>query len=426
MKEALQRAVESMKEREHEPKGSRQTSSYAPGALVLVFAAFFAVFYILLTKDPAAVTNVDLAAFYAASVQAFANGLSPYDVEALRQIRGDGVITPPFIYPPTSLILFYPLSFFSWSGAQLTVWISNLLVVGVLAWLLPLALCRLDIGKRFAMVATCLFAILLFGPIVVAMHHGQINLFLLLCLSAFWVLARSGRAVGAAIFLTLAILLKTYPIVLLPLLGCIGKKREIAYTSASLVVAFVVSCVILPTGLWTEWTTQIAPSGLYTHSPEGLHQPAAIWNQSLNGIFCRFFTESEWSTPFVINPGLARICTYTCAGLVILLGFWGVMRCRRYARSFDRIMLIALPSLYLIAPLSWEHHLVYLLPVLLMLFTSDNAWGSGTTVSLRMIVMGLWGVLALPQLLAVKGYTVVVLWALSLLIATRERALSSD
>ena len=87
------------------------------------------------------------------------------------------------------------------------------------------------------------------------------------------------------------------------------------------------------------------------------------------------------------------------------------------------MMLIALPSLYLVAPLSWEHHLVYLLPVLLMLFTSEHSWSVGNTRALRILVIGLWALFALPQLLAIKGYGVVALWALSLLVATREGAL---
>ena len=388
-----------------------------------MFAALCVLFFILMTNDPSAALNVDLSAFYAASVQAFTRGSSPYDVAALQQIRGDGVTVPPYIYPPTSLLLFYPLSFFSWSGAQQVMWYGNVVVTAALAWLLPLALCQLLMSKRLAMSVVCLAATMLFGPVVVTLHHGQINLLLLLSLVMFWVLSRSGRAGAASVCLLIAILLKTYPVVLLPLLACLGRKREVLYTSLLLVVTVALSCIILPSGLWSEWMTQIAPSGFYTRAPEGLHQPAAIWNQSLNGIFCRLFTENEWSTPLVVNPELARVFTYGAAALVALLAGWGVWRCRSYPRSIDRMMLIALPSLYLVAPLSWEHHLVYLLPVLLMLFTSEHSWSVGNTRALRILVIGLWALFALPQLLAIKGYGVVALWALSLLVATREGAL---
>ena len=180
----------------------------------------------------------------------------------------------------------------------------------------------------------------------------------------------------AAFFLALAILLKTYPIILIPLLLLTRRWRESLYTVGWLGLAVIVSLFILPNAVWHDWLVNVFPTGGYMNTPAGMYPPAAIWNQNLNGFFARAFTENSWSNPVSVNTDLARLLTYAAAGLAAVITGLTVWYSRSYKDNLDRTMLVALPAMYLIAPFSWEHHLVYLLPSILILLNSRPVFGS--------------------------------------------------
>lgn len=223
-----------------------------------------------------------------------------------------------------------------------------------------------------------------------------------------------GHPVGAAL-LVLAVLLKTYPLVLLPLLFIIGYRRAVALTLAGLGAVALASLVILPSGLWAEWLNVIVPSGAPGAAPSGLFSPAAVWNQSLNGVFARLFTESEWSHPLLVNPALARALTWGSAGVVLLTTAAVAWRVRTWPDALDRVLRVALPAIFLVAPLSWEHHLVYTLPsvLTLLLAVSRTRWLFSALVILAATV------LAPEALLPFKGAAMVLVFGLSVFEAWR-------
>jgi alpha-1,2-mannosyltransferase len=230
--------------------------------LLALFFILYAWFFIRHGVTCLNITHLDLPSFYAASVQVFRNGGSPYDLEQLVQINGADVQTLPWLYPPTSLFVFFPLAYLTYAKAQSVVLVMNHALFIALAWFLPLGVCRLQPERRFWAVALCLAYTLVFGPIFVTLYSGQINLVLLASLVIFWTAAKSSRPVVASLFLALAIVLKTYPLVLLPLLLLIDGRRIVMLTLGWLVCMAVFSLLVLPSGLWTEWLSTILPSGV--------------------------------------------------------------------------------------------------------------------------------------------------------------------
>jgi hypothetical protein len=245
------------------------------------------------------------------------------------------------------------------------------------------------------------------------LEHGQVNILLAVSLFLFWILAEKGKPFPASFFLALAVLLKTYPLILIPLLLLTRRWRESLYTLGWLTLATVVSLVILPAQVWTDWFDKVLPVGGYMQTAEGMYPPAAIWNQSLNGFFARLLTVSDWSTPLWVNPALAKVLAYLAAGLVFAVTALTIWRRRDHPDNFDVTMISALLAMYLVAPFSWEHHLVYLLPPVLVLLASRPAFGTLSKAAFYPLGVASALLLGLPFGLEFKFYGVFVLWGLS-------------
>jgi hypothetical protein len=345
-----------------------------PWLMLLIFSLLYFQFIFLYGWEYRNIPNVDLPSFYAASARFFRYGESPYDLAGMRLFMSqDTRYVYPFVYPPQSLLLFFPLSELTYAHARLAVLLVNHLIFLVMMWVIPVYLLRVWPRRGLAF-ALCVLYLITFHPVAVTLNHGQVNIMLLASIVLFWLSARRGSAVLAGFFLALAVLLKTYPLIAIPFLLLIGRWRESAYALAWLGLATMTSLMLIPNPIWHDWITIVLPAGGYTGNPPGLAS-AAIWNQSLNGVFSRAFTENRWSEPFLVDPGLARLLTYGSAGLATAVTAIAVWRSRSETDSLDRVLLAALPLMYLVAPFSWEHHLVYLLPSILMLFTSRSSLG---------------------------------------------------
>jgi alpha-1,2-mannosyltransferase len=325
----------------------------------------------------------------------------------------------PYLYPPPSLLFFFPLSALTYADARHIVLIVNQLLFLFLVWAIPLSLFRARPKHDFAVIVLCIVYSLTFYPVVVTLEHGQVNLLLLVFIVLFWLFARKEKPVLAAFFLALAILLKTYPIIIVPLLLLTRRWRESLYTIAWLGLAVVVSLMVLPNAVWHDWLVNVLPSGGYMITPAGMYPPAAIWNQNLNGFFARAFAGGEWSDPVWVNPALAKFLTYITAGLISAVTALAIWRSRIFKDSLDRTMLVALPAMYLMAPFSWEHHLVYLLPSILMLINSGPKFVSVSNAVFFSLGFASAFLIGLPVALEFKFYGVLVLWGLCVFTAWR-------
>ena len=380
--------------------------------LIMIFSTLYGPFILQYGWRYRNIPNVDLPSFYAASVTVFNYGESPYDPARLRLSMEPGVYVFPYLYPPPSLLLFRPLSALTYVDARHAVLIVNHLLFLVLVWAIPLYLLRTWSRHGFAESAVCIVYSLTFYPVVVTLGHGQVNILLLAFFVLFWVLARRGNTVLAALFLALSVLLKTYPLIIIPMLLLIRRWREGVYAAVWLGLATIISFVILPDTIWYDWLHNVLPSGGYTRTPAGLFSPAIIWNQNLNGFFARAFTVSPWSHPVAVNPDLARLMTYGAAAFIAAATGFAAWCGRNYIDSLDRMMIVGLPAMYLIAPFSWEHHLVYLLPSILMLLNSRSSFRPVPKAVFLSLCIASALLVGLPAALEFKFYGVVVLWGL--------------
>jgi alpha-1,2-mannosyltransferase len=277
----------------------------------------------------------------------------------------------PYLYPPSSLLAFYPFSLVTYDAAKLILLVaSHACFLGFLyLFFFKIRAVELDAPSRGLLAALLVAYVLHFYPVVDNFVWGQINLVVLALVCVFWLaLKRGWNAAAVALPLSLAILLKTYPILLLPLL-VFSKRFGAAALVLALVVAYgVASWLVLPRGLWADWATNIAPTGGYGQQPFQLFFPVEPWNHSINGFGC--FLQDRCETIFGLpsfyftTPLTYMLCAFV--GLVTVgLSFLSARK-RSGAKTLDLEVATYLQMTFLVAPLSWEHHLVYVLPSALM------------------------------------------------------------
>jgi hypothetical protein len=130
----------------------------------------------------------------------------------------------------------------------------------------------------------------------------------------------------------------------------------------------LVSWWVLPKGLWGDWLANVAPTGGYGLRPFNLpFIPVEPWNHSING-FMLFVQDRVPEVLGLPTRLLTKPLTYLLAGAVgaATLGL-ALLSARRGQgeRTLDADVSLFLLMMFLVAPLSWEHHLVYALPAAL-------------------------------------------------------------
>lgn len=309
---------------------------------------------------------VDLPSFFWAAKLAFERGVSPYDPQAFQEAAAlVGQRVHPYLYPPPSLLVFYPLSLVSFDAAKVLVLVVNHALLLLLGYLLLWSVARLD-RRGAATLAFFVAYLLLDEPVRLTIVHGQVNLLVLVLLLLFWLALREdARPLLIGLPLSLAILVKAYPaLFLLPLLAQ-RKYRAVAATLGLLAVPVAVAGFVVPLPAWRDWLTNVLPTGGYGRVPLGLFSPAAAWNQSLNGFTARLFLENEFSEALLPSEAAARSVPYLLAAALVAATFWmsGRVAGRADARRFlDLELSLWLVVMFAVAPLSWEHHLVFVLP----------------------------------------------------------------
>lgn len=395
------------------------------GAPYLILVVFFIVAYSSYLFNYAypflKTTNVDLPSFWTAARATFIQGRSPYNPDLLKSIIPGGQQVFPYLYPPPSLLLFSPMTLMSYAQARvLMLGLNHALVLFVL-WFVPIKMLRLSAKRDTALIILLSFYLFSFYPLIVLFFHGQINLILAALLYLFWYSTRRDRTISAAFFLALSILLKTYPLLILPFLILTKKYKVVGYTLGILGVVTIAAYLVLPSQVWADWFGRILPTGGYTKIPDGLFLSTATTNLSFNGVISRYFLQGKRNAPNIAALlTTARVITYALsasAGLLSMFTVWRLMR-KNEAVAFEWMMLIMLPLMFLVSPFSWEHHLVYLLATIFILI--ERLINGSFHLPVAVIIAGAAMILAINGFTPLKFLSVLGLWGVSIFMALRH------
>ncbi len=415
-------------------------------AILLVFLLLYVPFVTLNGFQMADERSIDLPSFYFAADVTFNDHESPYRVGAwddLQKQLQQKVF--PFLYPPPSLLFFWPFSWFSYDQVKTGLLVVNHLGFLYLLYLLLFRILKLpSLWKRaqndesdfppWLFLAVLVLYALVFHPIAVTMNHGQVNILVMVQICLFWVWLREGKHPAVtALPLAMAIILKTYPVIFLPLLLIRRQYLVAAWAMGYTVTMTLVSLVVLPHGTWGDWMNSVLPTGGYGKIPYHLFSPALPWNQSINGFTSRLFLHPDYAV--TVNAAAARWVPSVLAVLVIAALVWVSLRLNKKAPNTfgDEEIALVLTTVFLVAPLSWEHHLVFVLPAALFavihLLEGRLSIGPAIAVGLAAGIVAwplkylfeIQGQGALNLLVSVKFFAAVVLWAFLLIRLWRPR-----
>ncbi|MFF4758285.1 glycosyltransferase family 87 protein [Streptomyces sp. NPDC001292] len=246
-----------------------------------------------------------------------------------------------FTYPPFAALSMLPMALVDLNAAIAGALLLNLVAVAAVLWILVGQELRRHGWFGWAL-AACALALL--EPVRDTVSFGQVNLLLLaLVLADGWLLSSGrGRWAGAGIGLAAAV--KLTPAVFIGLLLLARRWRAAAVATAVTAVATVLAAWAAPDASRFYWTHAVWDT-------TRVGRLDYVSNQSLQGVLAR-----------LAAPGEPSRAAWALA-VVLVLAVW-VWRTHRALRSGDWPAAIALTGLVscLISPITWVHHLVWLLP----------------------------------------------------------------
>jgi hypothetical protein len=312
--------------------------------------------------------NVDFPSFYYGAKAAFQMGELPYSppVWKILQKSYPEARLFPYIYPPPSLLFFYPLSLLDYQTAKVVMLaLNNLLVVGFVFFFL-LKVIKLRPSSYLALVLAGY--IFWFSPMIYTIKTGQINLVILMLICLSWLAVKDKLGpLWVAIPLAIGISLKLYPVLFIPILLFRREYKALIILALALLFIALVATWVLPTGIWQDWYAHVASKG-YASTFSGL-TVASTGNQSINGFLMRLFVGVNRENVDVLLPApdwVTRVVPYLASGSVLMASLAITYLGRRNLSEEALDLQFSLWSLvlFLVAPLSWDHLLVLLLPCL--------------------------------------------------------------
>jgi alpha-1,2-mannosyltransferase len=280
----------------------------------------------------------------------------------------------PFTYPPFAALGFVPLSVLPRPAGQL-VW-AGVNVLCLLA-ILVLSLRAVVPGihrTRLVLASLCaLGPAILVEPVWLTFNFGQINL--LLCaaiLADLTLVLRVGhRTLPRGVLLGICAAVKLIPLVFVPYLF-VTRQFRAAWTSvAAFAGATLVALAVNPAVTWSYFTK-------YATDAQRVGGVFFISNQSLRGSVDRLAHHVVAVPVVTVGEGLVLV-----AG--IALARWAYLE----SSSFLGILVAATTGI-LVSPISWEHHLVWTVPILAWLALAPDRPAGGPVWALAAAGVLVW------------------------------------
>ncbi|MFC0028287.1 glycosyltransferase family 87 protein [Micromonospora chaiyaphumensis] len=259
-----------------------------------------------------------------------------------------------FTYPPFAALVMLPMAYLPWPAA-ITVSVAATVVVSavVIWWLLDPVARRAGWTRWFVLaVALCLAAA--YEPMRETVNFGQVNMLLLFLVAVDLLRLLPARSRWAGVGIGLATAIKLTPGIFIVYLLVTGRWRAAFTAMGAAAAATLVAAALFPDAsreFWTEalWNT------------DRVGELAFVSNQSLRGVVARLDPE---------HPSTVAWLALVLATLVV----WG-WRSRAAVAAGDEATGLALTgaTMCLVSPVTWVHHLVWLLPGLILLVDNGMA-----------------------------------------------------
>ncbi|MFF8864060.1 glycosyltransferase 87 family protein [Streptomyces sp. NPDC015139] len=272
-----------------------------------------------------------------------------------------------FTYPPFAAVAMLPLAMVGRNTAIVASLLVNLAALAAVLRVLAGPEWRRHGWYRWSLVL-CLLA--LFEPLRDTFSFGQVNLVLLALVLGDARLLAGGRGRWAGAGIGLAAAVKLTPALFIGLLLLAGRRRAAATATAVAAAATALAAWADPGASRHYWTEALWDTGR-------VGRLDYVSNQSLQGVLARL---GESGRPLWATAVLLTLCVWA----------W---RSRRAVAAGDWTAAFALTgaAACLVSPITWVHHLVWLLPSFAVLWRAGHRRVAGALFAvLCTSVVWLW------------------------------------
>lgn len=271
-----------------------------------------------------------------------------------------------FTYPPFAALAFALLPLNSGSWPLQAVWglVNIATLVGLIYMSIRIVVPRLEHKQilRWALLGS--LPAMALNPVFTNVGLGQINL--ILCVLVMWDLATprkiGSRTLPLGIATGIAAAVKLTPLIFIPYL-LITRRARGAFTGiVTFVACETLAAFVAPGDSWTYWTRDV-----FNSKRAGALLYAS--DQNLSSVLQRFHHGPVPNSLLV--PLSAAICI---AGLA--LAAWA------YRRSSSLLgLLVCATTGLIISPITWVHHLVWIVPVIIWLILGSDRPRTGRLIA---------------------------------------------
>jgi alpha-1,2-mannosyltransferase len=280
----------------------------------------------------------------------------------------------PYTYPPFSAVLFLPLSVLATQAAALLWALLNLAALFIiLALTINGVRPELDRASKLAWSMGLLAPALLIEPVSLTFSYGQVNL----VLAAFVLADLTGHVrfgdstLPRGVLVGVCAAVKLVPLIFVAYLF-ITRQARAAWTSiATFLGCSLVAAAFEPSNSWAFWTK-------YVVDAQRVGGVTFISNQSLRGALDRL-------THHYIGAGAIT----ALAGLVGLAGLALAYVAWRRSSPFLGLLVCSVTGL-LASPITWAHHMVWVVPVIIWLIWGRDRPAGGSLYALATVALFWW------------------------------------
>ncbi|MDH6126665.1 glycosyltransferase 87 family protein [Kitasatospora sp. GP82] len=257
----------------------------------------------------------------------------------------------PATYPPFAAMLFVPTAYVGVSLLRVLITTGNLVLLGLLAHFSF----RLVGWPRRELRPIGVILVTGFGvwlePVFTTLRYGQINL-ALACL-ILWDLTRPDGRRSKGVAIGIAAGIKLTPGLFAVYLLITGRVRAAFVAGFAFLGTFLIGALVLPDATYGFWTK-------YLYDSSRVGRTEVVDNQSVRGAAARLMHTADPGTLATLIGALVAL-----AGLATAA--WAYRSDRWLPRSEAWGVCTAAVTAVLVSPISWTHHWVWCVPMLVLL-----------------------------------------------------------
>ncbi|MFE0028506.1 glycosyltransferase 87 family protein [Amycolatopsis sp. NPDC059021] len=262
----------------------------------------------------------------------------------------------PFTYTPAAALLFLP---FALVPSGLLWGVVGFLSVVCLTVVIAVVLSPSGRSRVVWALPVGTASVLVLEPVWKTLFLGQINLILmaLVVLDVLVLSARGSRWAGVLIGVAAAV--KLTPLIFVPHLFFTGRWKDGLRAVGTFVVLEAVMFAVIPVDAARFWRDSAT-------DPSRVGSVHWIFNQSLNGLVSRASQLAPWSLFVAV----------AIAAVLAVPAVWLVVRFHRRGEEAAALLVTAFYGL-LFSPVSWSHHWVWAVPLIMLLLVKGRRIAAG-------------------------------------------------